>query len=189
MVKKLVSIPELGAKAVFDEDLFNPVKKMGGGTYRSTIESIYNAEVEIGNFSSIGLGLFVHGTTEHPNVKNREYVSNYPFGDKMKVDYPKAYSKGKIIIGSDVWIGSNVTLLSGIHIGDGAIVGANAVVAKNVSPYAIVVGNPAHIIRFRFNKPTCEALERIKWWEWDEKTIEKRIEDFKDITKFIKKYA
>lgn len=182
-MKKQIIIPEINATAEFDEDLFNPVKKIGAGSYRSTIDNIYNAEVEIGKWSSIGLGLVVHGTTEHPKM-----VSTYPFGDKMEVDYPKAYSKGKIVIGNDVWIGSYATILSGVTIGDGAIIGANTVVRRNIPPYAIVIGNRAQLLKYRFPEDQIRALQRIKWWNWDEKIIKERIEDFKNILTFIRKY-
>ena len=188
-MKRIIKIPELNAKAEFDEALLNPVKKMGQGTYRSIIDDMYNAEVEIGSWSSIGGPLYVFGDTEHPNVFNREFVANYPFGDKMEVDYPKSSSKGKIIIGSDVWIGAYVTILSGVIIGDGAIVGANAVVAKNIPPYAVVVGNPARIIKFRFPKEITDKLLKIKWWDWTEKKIKENIELFKDINKFVEAFG
>ena len=77
----------------------------------------------------------------------------------------------QIVIGSDVWIGSDALILNGVHIGNGAIIGAGSVVAKDVPPYAIVVGNPARIIKYRFDAETIAALQRIKWWNWSEVQI------------------
>ena len=77
----------------------------------------------------------------------------------------------QIVIGSDVWIGSDALILNGVHIGNGAIIGAGSVVAKDVPPYAIVVGNPARIIKYRFDAETIAALQRIKWWNWPEEQI------------------
>ena len=76
------------------------------------------------------------------------------------------HTKGNVIIGNDVWIGYGAKILSGVSIGDGAVVGAGAVVAKNIPPYAVVVGNPAKIIKFRFKPEDVEILLGIQWWNW-----------------------
>lgn len=73
--------------------------------------------------------------------------------------------KGDTMIGNDVWIGQNATILPGVHIGDGAIIGANAVVASNVVPYSIVVGNPARMIKKRFDEELISLLLEFKWWD------------------------
>ena len=168
-------------------DFSSPVKKMGQGSYHGIIDDYYNAEIEIGNYTSIAPPLYAHGITEHPCVFHKDFVSTYPFGDKWNVDYPKTFSKGKIIIGNDVWIGESVTLLSGVHIKDGAIIGARSVIGKDVPAYAIVVGNPAQIIKYRFDPSIIEKLLKIKWWEWDKDDIEDNLELMKDINKFIEK--
>jgi len=73
--------------------------------------------------------------------------------------------KGDTIIGNDVWIGQNAVILPGVHIGDGAIIGANSVVGRNVEPYTIVAGNPAKLLRKRFDDELTELLLRFKWWD------------------------
>lgn len=78
----------------------------------------------------------------------------------------------KILIGNDVWIGTNAIIMNGIEIGDGAIVGASAVVTKDVPPYAIVVGIPAKIIKYRFDKDTIKELLELKWWDCPEEIIQ-----------------
>ena len=74
-------------------------------------------------------------------------------------------SRGDVTIGHDVWLGSGAIILSGVTIGHGAVVAAHAVVTKDVPPYAIVGGNPARIIRHRFDEATVAALLDARWWD------------------------
>ncbi|MDR2842623.1 MAG: CatB-related O-acetyltransferase, partial [Spirochaetaceae bacterium] len=71
--------------------------------------------------------------------------------------------------GNDVWIGQNSTILPGVKIGDGVIIGTKSVVGSNIEPYSIVAGNPAKIIRKRFDEELIEIMLKLKWWD---KTIE-----------------
>lgn len=80
-------------------------------------------------------------------------------------------SNGDVIIGHDVWVGSFATIMSGVKIGHGAIVAANSHVVNDVPPYAIVGGNPAKIIRFRFSQEIIDLLLALKWWELDDAFI------------------
>lgn len=75
-----------------------------------------------------------------------------------------SYSRGDINIGNDVWIGANATIMDNLTIGDGAVIAAGSVVVKDVPPYAIVGGNPAKLIRYRFSPEQIAALLRIQWW-------------------------
>ena len=72
--------------------------------------------------------------------------------------------KGNTVIGNDVWIGQNVTIMPGVHIGDGAIIGTNSDRYLHIPPYSIAVGNPARVIRQRFDDETIVLLERLQWW-------------------------
>ena len=121
----------------------------------------------IGKFCQIAAGVeFVMNGANH----QMNAVSTFPFytleGWKMnppaKSDLP---FKGDTVIGNDVWIGQNATILPGVHIGDGAIIGANSVVGSNVEPYAVVVGNPAETIRYRFDEELTSLLLKFKWWD------------------------
>ncbi len=71
-----------------------------------------------------------------------------------------------IVIGNDVWIGNSATIMQGVHIGDGAIIGTNALVTQNVEPYTIVGGNPAKMIRKRFDDKMVAFLTQLAWWNW-----------------------
>ena len=121
----------------------------------------------IGKFCQIAAGVeFVMNGANH----QMNAVSTFPFytleGWDMKA--PAASDmpfKGDTVIGNDVWIGQNATILPGVHIGDGAIIGANSVVASDVEPYSIVVGNPAKLIRYRFDGELTSLLLKFKWWD------------------------
>jgi len=81
-------------------------------------------------------------------------------------------SKGDVVIGNDVWLGYKSLILSGISIGDGAVIAAGSIITKDVPPYAIVGGNPAKIIRYRFSDDIIARLLKTKWWEWEKKKVE-----------------
>ena len=121
----------------------------------------------IGKFCQIASGVeFIMNGANH----QMNSVSTFPFytleGWDMK---PPAQEdlplKGDTIVGNDVWIGQNAAILPGVHIGDGAIIGANSIVGQNVEPYTIVVGNPATVLRKRFDDELIELLLRFKWWD------------------------
>jgi acetyltransferase-like isoleucine patch superfamily enzyme len=78
-----------------------------------------------------------------------------------------------IKIGNDVWIGAKSTIMSGVKIGNGAVIGATATVTKDVPPYAIVVGNPGKIVKYRFTEKQIDLLLQISWWNWDEEKIKR----------------
>ena len=131
--------------------------------------------VNIGNFCSIGGNnkLYLGGNHKINNV------TTYPFGNsnglcasEIGVDGLLANtSKGNITIGSDVWFGDNCVIMSGITIGHGAVIANSAVVTKDVPPYAIVGGNPAKIIKYRFNDQIIKELLAIAWWDWSNEKI------------------
>jgi acetyltransferase-like isoleucine patch superfamily enzyme len=142
------------------------------------------ASITIGDYCSIADEvLLIVGGGEHA----LDMVSTYPFYERgFSEASPSTYGRGDITIGNDVWVGYGATILSGVSIGDGAVIGAQAVVREDVSPYAIVVGNPGKAVRCRFPIPVMDALLRIKWWNWEEAKIRENLPLFSDINAFIK---
>ncbi len=92
-------------------------------------------------------------------------------------------------MGNDVWIGYGATILGPVTIGNGAIVGTASVVVKDVPPYAIVGGNPARVIKMRFFNDVIDALERIRWWEWDDDVVLRNYQWFeRPIEEFVERF-
>lgn len=116
----------------------------------------------IGNYCSIASSVFfILGGNHDYSVLSTYHL----FYSKNHTD--DSYSKGPIIVKDDVWIGFGATILSGVTIGQGAIVGAKSVVTKDVPPYAIVCGNPARIVKYRFSPSVIDKLENIDYSKID----------------------
>lgn len=120
----------------------------------------------IGKFCQIAAGVeFMMNDANH----QMNAVSTFPFytleGWDMDAPAPSDMPfKGDTVVGNDVWIGQNAVILPGAKIGDGAIIGANSVVGGHVAPYSIVAGNPAKLIRKRFDDELIDLLLRFEWW-------------------------
>ncbi len=121
----------------------------------------------IGKFCQIAAGVeFIMNGANH----QRNAVTTFPFYtlEGWEQDTPPETEmglKGDTVIGNDVWIGQNVTFLPGVKVGDGVIIGANTVVRKDIEPYTVVIGNPAQILRKRFDDELIELLEQFRWWD------------------------
>ena len=90
----------------------------------------------------------------------------------------KISRKGSIILQNDVWIGHGATIMSGVTLHNGCVVAADSVVTKDVPPYAIVGGNPAKILGWRFDQETVKGLQKIAWWDWTPELQSSRRRDF-----------
>jgi virginiamycin A acetyltransferase len=131
----------------------------------------------IGKFCAIASGVkFIMNGANH----QIEPISTFPFAifengwEKINegVDLKKKYPhKGDIVIGNDVWLGYEALIMPGVKIGNGAVIASRSVVTKDVPDYAIVGGNPAKIIRKRFDDATIARLLKIAWWEWQADVI------------------
>ena len=123
---------------------------------------------DIGNYVSIGEQVSSFGF-EHPmdnlGTSPLFYQENRNLFSRVNLNISKKIINDKnIVISNDVWIGRGALLKRGIKIGNGAVVGAGSVVTKNVPDYAVVGGNPAKIIRYRFNENIIARLKKVKWW-------------------------
>ena len=157
-----------------------PQYKIGRGTYCIGEPQVVvydwgeGAVLHIGAFCSIAVGVKIYLGGEH----RIDWVTSYPFsvlwqaGKHIK-GHPK--TKGDIYIGNDVWIGVDAIIMSGVTIGDGAVIGARAVVTGDVPPYSVAVGNPARVVKKRFNDETIGRLLKVNWWNWNDAQIEKAL--------------
>lgn len=157
---------------------------VGKWTYGALKHCNPETVARIGKFCSINHSAIIGDTFQHPLNK----ISTHPFLYKSKLTHPSIsfvenhmiedIQQKKTKINNDVWIGANAIILPGIEIGNGAVVGAGTVVTKDVPPYSIVVGVPAKVIKYRFNKKQISIIENLKWWEWNEEKIVNNIELF-----------
>ena len=130
----------------------------------------------IGKFCSIGAGtrFIMNGGNHHTT-----WLTTYPFpifGQGWEAAMPPSWpNKGDTVVGNDVWFGHDALLMPGVSIGDGAIVATRAVVTRAVPPYAIVGGNPATVLRYRFDHATIARLLQVRWWDWDAEKISRNV--------------
>lgn len=122
----------------------------------------------IGKFCAIAAETKFIMTGDH----KLDAISTYPFpifqnSWETLYDVANLPVKGDIIIGNDVWLGYDSLIKNGVTIGDGAIIAARAVVVKDVPPYAVVAGNPAKVVKLRFDEAMVKRLLNIAWWDWD----------------------
>jgi acetyltransferase-like isoleucine patch superfamily enzyme len=168
--------------------------KVGRHTYGHEQISVRHwgepAELTIGSFCSIADRIDVYLGGNH----RTDWVTTFPFPEFSEqwetaegiAGHPS--TNGDVRIGNDVWIGSNATIMSGVTIGDGAAVAADSCVTRDVPPYAIVGGNPAVVLRRRFDESTIEGLLEIRWWDWSDERIAASMEQLcsADVEGFVR---
>ncbi len=161
------------------EQFDNPLFTIGEYTYGHPDIRSYGDQTHltIGKFCSISAKVTIILGGNH----RIDWATTYPFSALTR-QWPEAedisghpWTKGDLTIGHDVWIGHGATILSGLTIGSGAVIGACSVVNRDVPPYGIVAGNPAQIIRKRFDQESCKSLLELSWWHWPEDKIRKNM--------------
>ncbi|MFH0727570.1 MAG: CatB-related O-acetyltransferase [Pseudomonadota bacterium] len=151
-----------------------PQYEIGRATYGGAkiLDWGEGAVFKIGAFCSIATGVKIFLGGEH----RVDWVTTYPFSRLWKSGegisgHPR--TKGDVVIGNDVWIGTEAMIMSGVTIGDGAVVAARSMVTRDIEPYAIYAGNPARLIKKRFDEETIWSLLEIAWWNFPDEEIER----------------
>jgi acetyltransferase-like isoleucine patch superfamily enzyme len=159
---------------------------LGDFTYIGPRSRVTNAT--IGKFCCIGPDVTI-GLGKHPS---KFFVSSHPafFSTEMQGGFTFVHKSiyqeiSNCYIGNDVWVGAQATIMDGVVIGDGAIIGTAAVVTKDVSPYTIVAGVPATVIRMRFSHEEIKFLQELKWWNKDIEWIKAHADKFNNIENLI----
>lgn len=140
--------------------------EIGMHSYGGCFDRAFNvggASVKIGRYCSIAQRVSYFGAS-HPveHAVMSPYFYNRSFAGLDVQDVPRA----SLEIGNDVWIGNSALIMPGCsHIGNGSVVGGGSIVTHDVAPYSIVAGNPARVLRMRFDEEACSALEESRWWE------------------------
>jgi acetyltransferase-like isoleucine patch superfamily enzyme len=162
------------------------------GKYSGCNSNCIIVNTDIGNFVNIAWNVHI-GPRSHiyTNFTTHDFI--YLNNEFIPIANNGCFDGYFNKIGHDVWIGCNVTIMAGVEIGNGAIVAAGSIVTKSVPPYAIVGGNPARFIKWRFSKKQRVELEKTKWFDWDiQKIIENKdmLEEIVgfDIDKFKENY-
>ena len=142
----------------------------------------------IGKFCSIATGakFMMCGTQGH----NYNWIAVHPLHGFDDSFFPGHQWKGNTIIGNDVWIGAEALIMPGVQIADGAVIASRAVVTKNVGSYEIWGGNPARLIKKRFENEDIAKLLQIKWWDWNLETLKRNLQYLRsaDVATLWKKF-
>lgn len=154
---------------------FNEIHDTSFGDYTYTSDNTRVTLAKIGKFSSISWNVSINASNhDYTRVTQHEilYMTEYSYTPEP---FYNPVNK-KVLIGNDVWIGANAVIMPGVKIGDGAIVGSSAVVTKDIPDYAIAVGVPARVIKYRFDKKTIKELKNIAWWDLPDDILKEHVD-------------
>lgn len=169
--------------------------EFGFGSYVGKNTVLYNTK--IGKYSCIGPNVSIisgqHPTNTFVSVSPYFYSISNPVGtayvDSQLFDEHRQTTGGyKVEIGNDVWIGSNVMLMEGVTIADGTIIAAGANVVNDTEPFSIVGGNPAKMIKYRFDSKEIDFLKKFKWWDRSQEWVTSNAYIFRDIKLFMEAF-
>lgn len=137
--------------------------RFGRGSYIN--DGIMRENITVGRYCSIGRRVTI-GAPNHPLDFATSATGLLAECDARQGITPDPVKPAETVIGNDVWIAENVIILENLRIGDGAAIGAGAVVTADVPPFAIMVGAPARILRYRFDEAVCTELAHAAWWQY-----------------------
>ena len=173
---RIFPIPDCGTVTLIKPSVTNPNIIVGDFTYYSGRDfekqvthhyGFIGDKLIIGKFCQIaeGVTFVMNGANHRMNA-----ATTFPFyvfegWEQAAPPISELPLKGDTVIGNDVWIGQNAVILPGVHVGDGAIIGFGSVVGSDIPPYSVAVGNPARVLRKRFDDELTELLLRLRWWD------------------------
>lgn len=163
------------------------------GDYSYLAGHVHMVWTDVGKFTSIAAQTRIN-PGNHPTWRVTQHHSTYRriqygFGTEEDAEFFQWRKDHRCTVGHDVWIGHGTTVIAGKNIGTGAVVGSGAVVTKDIPPYAIAVGVPARVIKYRFPPAVVEKLLASAWWDWDRATLVARFDDLLDLDGFVRKYC
>jgi acetyltransferase-like isoleucine patch superfamily enzyme len=184
LVSNIINCKIDAQSRVYGNHVLNNVT-VGKGTYIAT--NAYISHTHIGKFCSVGPNFLcgygfhpTNGISSSPSFYSTRKQTGFTFSE-----FNKCEERQQINVGNDVFIGMNVTILDGITIGHGAVIGAGAVVTKNIPPYAVAVGCPIKIIKYRFSNEIIDSLIESRWWDQDDIILKEIEKHFFDVEKFL----
>ncbi len=172
----------------------NTLENVDFGAYSYTGPNVIIQNTRLGRFANIAAAVRM-GPTDHPMNRPTQHHFTYRrrlFGLADTDDQAFfAHRKGRMLeVGRDTWFGHGAIVLPDVQIGDGAVIGAGSVVTRDVPPYAIVVGNPAHIVRYRFEQEVINRLQEVAWWDWPHSKLKECLDDFSlPVEAFLEKHS
>lgn len=162
----------LGAKTILDQCEIVANEPVAVGKYSvltGPIRIVADLNpVSIGRYCSLAPNVAIWEASHQPHRISTYFVLSEFLGESFKSDVT---SRGPVTIGNDVWVGTRALILSGVEIGDGAIIGAGAVVTRDIPAYAVAVGSPARVVKYRFPSEIRERLLDLRWWLWEPERI------------------
>ena len=133
--------------------------------------------IVIGSFCSVADGASIMTGGHHRSDLPSTFPFDYYFLGRRR-PHRTYMTTPDTTLGNDVWVGQQASICGGARVGSGAVVANRAVVMSDVPAYAVVAGNPARVVRYRFSRPVIERLERIAWWDWPDEVIRQHVEWF-----------
>lgn len=174
----------LGANTTLVESTF--------GDYSYTAGNVSIIYASVGKFCSIANSTRIN-PGNHPQWRVTQHHMTYRRAQYLLGEDDTEFFEWRrshhCEIGHDVWIGHGAVIMPGVKIGIGAVIGSGAVVTKDVPDFAVAVGVPAKVIKYRFPDDIQQKILATEWWDWEREVLEQRFEELLDLEQFIEKYA